>query len=221
MSQFIFAPPPEFDCTSLTPFYPDPGEQARNVAVALPDDLRHSRRTTRRTLREQLQVANAAKHLDRLPEPGETVHLICRGGFAAGDFVPAVLRIAEPATIRRLDVATLGFSKKNVAELASLIDAKAVGEVWFVFSCYFRSSSESESQFLFEQLTPRGAHIAAIRSHAKLLVLELSDDRNIVIETSANLRSCRNIEQFTICDDRELLLFHRTWIETVVNEANE
>src|SRR4029077_14834931 len=80
----------DFDASTLTSFYPDAGETARNVAVAVPDDLRHVRRVTSRTVKEQLRIANAAKHLDKLPEPGETLHLVCRGNFAAWDFVPAI-----------------------------------------------------------------------------------------------------------------------------------
>ncbi len=210
----------EFKMDGLKPFFPDAGELARDVSVAVADDLRHVRTVTARTVKEQLQVANAARHLGCLPKAGESLHLVCKGNFAAWDFVPAVLRIAAPATIRRLDIVTLGFSKKNVQELAGLMDARTVRETWFLFSCYFRSSSKSESEFLFEQMRTRAAKVAAVRSHAKLLLLELTDGRHVVIETSANLRSCRNIEQFTICDDRELLLFHRGWISSVANEAN-
>ena len=40
--------------------------------------------------------------------------------------------------------------------------------------------------------------------------MELMDGRCVVIETGANLRSCRNIEQFAIAVDRELLSPSRT-----------
>jgi hypothetical protein len=45
------------------------------------------------------------------------------------------------------------------------------------------------------------------------------DASHYVIESSANLRSCRNIEQFTMTNDRELLTFHRSWMETVIDDA--
>jgi hypothetical protein len=191
------------------------------VNATLPDDLRHVRRVTNRTTKEMLRVANAAKALDRLPEPAESLHIVCKGNFCAWDFVPAVLPLGGPATIRRLDIGTLGFSRKNVAELADLMDAGTIGELWFLFSVYFRSTSAGESDFADAQLTPRRAHVASVRTHAKVILMELTDGRNVVIETSANLRSCRNIEQFTICDDRDLLLFHRGWITSVIEEAQK
>jgi hypothetical protein len=189
-----------------------------NFAVTVPEDLRHVRKIAKRNAEEQLRIVNAARHLQAIPQPGESLHLICKGNFAAWDFVPAVLRLVAPATIRRLDIVTLGFSKNNVAELAELIDAKAVGEVGFVFSCYFISTSKVESGFLFETLPQRGVKIAAVRSHSKLLLMETTADQHVVIETSANLRSCRNIEQFTICDDAGLLAFHRAWIDGVIRD---
>lgn len=211
----------QFAAPNLKPFYADPGESARDVTVALPGDLRYVHRVTRRTVREQLRVANAAKSLDRLPEPGESLHVVCKGNWAAWDLVPAVLRLAAPAKIRRLHVATLGFSRKNIAELAGLMDARTIREVWFLFSCYFRSTSAGESDFADAQLAPRGANVASVRTHSKLLLLDLTDGRHVTVETSANLRSCRNIEQFTIATDRALWQFHRTWIEAVIREARQ
>lgn len=195
------------------------GKPVRNFTAPVADDLRHVRRIAKRTSQELLRVVNAAKHLQAIPQPGESLHLICNGNFAAWDFVPAVLKLTEPATIRRLDIVTLGFSKRNVAELASLMDAGTVEGVRFVFSHYFISTSKPESEFLYEQLPRRGAKIAAVRSHSKILLMELSTGENVVIETSADLRSCRNIEQFTICNDGGLLKFHQAWIDAVIEEC--
>ena len=72
---------------------------------------------------------------------------------------------------------------------------------------------------LAESLTARGHRIAAIRCHAKILAMELTDGRCLVVESSANLRSCRNIEQFTMTHDADLLLFHREWMREVLSGA--
>lgn len=209
----------DFKLDSITPCYRDADQSTRNVSTSIAEDLRHSRRVKTRTFKELLRVANAAKVLDKLPRRNESIHIVCKGNFAAWDFVPAVLRLAEPHTIRRLDVATLGFNTKGVAELSRLMDAGTIAAVSFVYSCYFRDSSSNESDFLCEQLIPRGAKVAAVRSHAKLLLMELTSDQYIVIESSANLRSCHNIEQYVISNDRELLQFHRAWIAAVIAEA--
>ena len=72
---------------------------------------------------------------------------------------------------------------------------------------------------LAEALTTRGHQIAAIRCHAKILLMELTDGRCFVVESSANLRSCRNIEQFTMTHDEDLLRFHQAWMTDVLKDV--
>jgi hypothetical protein len=68
-------------------------------------------------------------------------------------------------------------------------------------------------------LVPAVLRIAALRSHAKLLLFELTDGRKITVESSANLRSCRNVEQFSMTNDPALLSFHAGWIDELLTEA--
>lgn len=209
-----------FDMSTVAPFWPENATQTKDAAVELPDSLRILRQSEKHRTAHLLHVANAAKHLETLPEPGETLHALMSGNYHAWDLVPAVLRIASPATIVRLDVATLGFNNRNVAELAALMDAKQIGQVWFLCSCYFRDSSTAEFDFLQEHIAKaRGGHVAAARTHAKLQLMELSDGRHYVIESSANLRSCHNVEQFAMFESKEVLLFYRQWIEEFVTHA--
>jgi len=209
-----------FDMTGIVPFWPENAEQTKDAGIELAEGLRLIRRSEKHRTAHLLHVANAAKHLDTLPAPGETLHALMKGNFNAWDLVPAVLQLASPATILRLDVATLGFNNRNVAELAELMDAKQVGQVWFLCSCYFRDSSTAEFGFLQEHIAKaRGGHVAAARSHAKIQLMELSDGRHYVIESSANLRSCHNVEQFSMFQSAEVLLFYRQWIEEFVNHA--
>lgn len=212
---------PEFDCGELPSFYGGQAAEGRNASIELQDGLKHVRISETKRMLHLLHVSNAAKHLDGLPTPGETYHCIMKGNFNGWDLVPATLRLSEPATIKRLDVATLGFNNANIKELCDLIDQKQIGDVSFLCSCYFRDSSKAEYGLLQEQLVKRGGRAAAVRSHAKILLMEMSNGANYVIESSANLRSCRNVEQFSMCDDRELLEFHRGWITELIEGAND
>jgi hypothetical protein len=65
---------------------------------------------------------------------------------------------------------------------------------------------------LHQELTRRGHRCAAIRSHAKIMLFELTDGRCLTWESSANLRSCRNVEQAVFTNDKDLLRFHRNWM---------
>lgn len=210
---------PTFDMTGVKPFYDDQAASARNQAVALTEDLRHSRVATKHEQLHMLHVANAAKHLGRLPAAGETFHCIMRGNYNGWDLVPAILRLAAPATIARLHVATLGFNQRNAGELIQLLDAGSIGRVAFICSCYYRTVEADVFDFLHAELARRGHCVVAIRSHAKILLFEMSDGAAYVLESSANLRSCRNIEQFTLTHDAALLQFHRSWMAQIIQEV--
>lgn len=212
---------PSFDCDSVKPLFEAESQTARNVAIDLPADVKLLRRSAKRQMLHLMHVANAAQHLGELPANGESLHCVMKGNYHAWDLVPAILQLAAPATITRLLVATLGFNKSNAAELIELYDAGQIKAVDFICSCYFKSTCEGEFEFLHAALTARGQRIAAVRSHAKILGFELSDGRALVIESSANLRSCRNVEQFSLTHDRELLEFHRSWIDQLLTEGTK
>ena len=56
--------------------------------------------------------------------------------------IPAVLHLAEPATIRYLAVVTLSFSQPNMLDLLAMLDSGQIGKVDFAYSCYFKSNEQ-------------------------------------------------------------------------------
>lgn len=64
------------------------------------------------------------------------------------------------------------------------------------------------------QLQARGATLTSSRNHAKVIGLAFERDA-YVVEGSANMRSCNNLEQFTLTNDPELFEFHRRWIQSI------
>lgn len=189
--------------------------RAGATAAGITSDRTTRRKATKRQLLHLLHVANAAKQIERLPDPGESIHCIMRGNYHAWDLIPAALKLAAPATIDALYVATLGFNDANARELVGLLDAGRVERVTFLCSAYFKDASPETYKPLVDQLLDRGQRIAAIRTHAKIQAYTLTDGRAFVIESSANLRSCRNIEQFCMTADRALFDFHATWMDEV------
>jgi hypothetical protein len=85
-----------------------------------------------------------------------------------------------------------------------------------LYSAYFRSNEKELTTFLSAALNQRGQRCTAIRNHAKIIAMQAEDGRTLIVETSANLRSCRNVEQFTFTNDPELLAFHRAWLDVVL-----
>jgi hypothetical protein len=207
---------PAFDLDGIKPVFDELAGHEIDARRELSDDYKHVRTPVQRSMKDMRKIANAAKHLDGLPMVGETWHLVCKGNYSQWDLVPAILQLADPATIAYLGIATLGFSKSNLEELLAMLDGGTVARVDFLYSVYFRSVEKDACALLQHELTARDQRVACCRTHAKLLLLELSDGQCFVNESSANLRSCRNVEQSTFTHDRGLLDFHRKWISELM-----
>jgi hypothetical protein len=192
-----------------------------NHEIELPSDLKIVRRNTRHTALHLLHVSNAARHLERLPEPGESIHAIMKGNYNAWDLVPAVFKLAGKCKIDALHVATLSFNQQNAIELLEMYDRGDVRAVVFLCSCYFEQTSAQEYAIIDVGLRRRGQQCQAARNHAKIILFAMADGRRLIIESSANLRSCRNVEQFCMTADADLYEFHRQWIERMVIDARE
>jgi len=187
----------------------------------IPTNLMHRRKAAKRALIDARQCNNAIEQIIKLPEPGESLHFIVDGRFEPCDLIPATRRLSDPATIRRLDITTLGLNTDNVDTLARGMDAGKIGECLILVSQYFFSVDRSDYQYLLQELSARGGRVNAMRTHSKLMLMETTDGNWYTIEGSGNLRSCQSIEQFVMTNDKELLLFHRKWIEDYINTRGD
>jgi hypothetical protein len=203
---------PTLDLDSIRPVFDPLAGEHQAAALDLGGDRRHIRRTDKQVLVDARRLQNALEHVGRLPEPGEAYHMVTAKRYSLWHIVLATLKLAAPAMITRLTVATLGFSKTNLEELLQLLDAGRIGKVDFLYSVYFKSNERELCQRLAHELTTRGHRVVACLQHAKVVLMELSDGRDFIVESSANLRSCSSIEQITMMHDVALLDFHRQWI---------
>lgn len=183
------------------------------------DDLAFRRKVARRILIDGRQERTAVEHIMKLPAPDESLHLIIDGRFKALDLIPATRRLSSPATIVRLDISTLGFNVSDIARIADGMDQGKVGHVMLLCSHYFARAEKPAYEYLEKEIAGRGGNVAALRTHAKLILMEMSNGCHYVVEGSGNLRSCRCVEQFTMSNDKALLLFHREWMESFINSS--
>ena len=168
-------------------------------------------RATNRRLYDLREVPNAIRLLTPLPEKHETIHAIMGGDFAAWDLVPAILKlIGRP--IKKLHMATLGFNLKNSGHLADLVQQGQITTAVVICSDFFAKSEPNTFRIAKTRFETLGIRITSTRTHAKIQTLDFGEPY-IVVESSANLRSCNNLEQVTITNDRNLLDFHEKWIK--------
>lgn len=182
------------------------------------DNASHARLPVRREYLNALKTANAIDHIKAIPAPGVSLHCVTKGNYPLFDVVAAMLAIIAPAVMEELWLATLGFSAKNMADLFAMLDDGSVKKVRVVCSCYFRSLSAEIYNPMAEGLEKRGHRIIALRNHAKIILARTSAGHHVAIEASANLRSCRNVEQFTMSNDASLYEFHRDWMARLLKE---
>ncbi|WP_162659100.1 hypothetical protein [Tuwongella immobilis] len=195
--------------------------RSRNRGIALEPPAAQVQPISSRRYFNQLRLENAAKAIQRLPVPGEMHHHIITGNFDSYLLIPAILeRVARP--VQELRLATLGFNRRNADALIADLHSERIQRATLIVSEYYQASEDAEvcTQLQTELVRygePRGWFLAT-RCHAKIILMRFADGPAFVVESSANLRTCRSIEQFTICDDGELYSFHASWMDQLYGD---
>jgi len=200
------------------PFDDDPDVQGDEVDVSngLDSDRSFFRTATTHTHEDLRARPEAVRHLQRLPVQGESFHAIISGKYALWDLVPAMLEKIAPQTISELIIATLSFSKTNAAEMLALLDTGRVKRMSLLVSHYFKGTNREIYDSLVPHLLERGQKVQAMRTHAKIILITTSEAVKYTVESSANARSCKNVEQFCMIRDDALHDFHRGWISELI-----
>lgn len=195
---------------------PDVSGTEVDMSAGLPADLGFFRTASIRTHEDLRARPEAVRHLPRLPVQGESYHAIISGRYALWDLVPAILEKIAPQTIDELHVATLSFSKANAAEIIQLLDGGRVKKMGLLVSHYFKGTNRDIYDSLVPHMIERGQKVMAMRTHAKVILIRTSEGQKYTIESSANARSCKNVEQFCMTHDGDLYEFHRNWIDELI-----
>lgn len=205
----------EYGADDDLPELGDPQYAASTYGDALDIDQQTRTAITESRCIDAREAQDMAAAIGTLPQPGEALHMIIGGQHSQWHLIPAVLQLANPATIVEATIATLTYSKQNYIDLCHLIDARKIQKLTVVCSHYFSKTSPhiyDPSKILFDE---RGVILLSPRSHAKLVLLKLSDGRAITAEGSANLRSAVTVEQVTLYADTAVYEFHDRWIKAL------
>jgi hypothetical protein len=183
-----------------------------DVNAALPADKKFVRAASRRLFRDYRADANAFKHIDPLPKAGQTLHGVISGKYAMWQMTPALIEVTG-LKIADLYLATLSYSRQNAEELLGLLDAGQVKRCTLLVNYFFKAQNREIYDALVPELLNRGHRVLSMRTHAKISLYQMARGPRYVVESSANLRSCKNIEQFSLTRCPRLYAFHRSWIE--------
>lgn len=203
------------------PFYPveqRAADDGRNADFELESPLFYETAAKGASFIDARYTAKDHELIESLPARNSTLHMIGTGRTSGWHLLEHLQQLAA-RPIRALWISTLSMSLANVEALAAALDSGRIRRCSLVASCYFKSTNDEIWHRVYSELTARDQPVAGIRSHAKVSVLQFTARRWFVIETSANLRSSGNLEQYTITHSEQLGRFHAGWIDDAIREA--
>ena len=173
------------------------------------------RLTTKADRRYTRAALLAAELLPERPRPGEAVHALMLGTFDLCQVIGATAKLLPD--LRHLRIATLCYSKRNAAELCSLVAARPGRALTLLVSVFFVANNKAGHEQTVAELTAYpNVKIGAARNHCKVVAFDLAEGDGLVFEGSANLRANRNREQLAVIRDRPLHDWHAAWIDALV-----
>jgi hypothetical protein len=170
----------------------------------------HRHRPTQRRHEDHRARGLLAGQLDPLPAPGESVHLIIHGGVPLSAVIWHIIDQSPPAD---LAISTLGFNRDFVHQLIDRMGTGQITSAVVVCSNYFSRADAVEYEEARALLRPWPCRLTDHRTHAKTAAFGAFS-----LEGSANLRSCRSVENVSITNDPALARFHAKWISELANK---
>ena len=141
---------------------------------------------------------------------GDRVDALISGNFIFGDFIEALL-VEMDAKADDLTLSTLAVSQENVDSLHNLLSGGFVDKLTMIVSDYFWSHNRHNAAYIYDKLDLDDRFQLAVAGvHTKIALLNI-DGWKLVIHGSANFRSSRSLEVFTVETNSDLYDFHKDW----------
>jgi hypothetical protein len=132
------------------------------------------------------------------------LHTLLTGYFDFALVLTCVLR-SRPVPCEHARIATLSFGGRNVQEMSTWLDERLVARLTLLCSDFMEKSCPKEYRAAVAELVEqRGQTVGSARCHAKVCCPSFADGVRLAFEGSANLRTCRNVENLTVTHDDAL-----------------
>ena len=203
---------PDFDLTGVEGIEIDP------IAFDLGDEAKSENRYIKpRAMRQvpehRVKYDRARELVNDMGEAiinGDRVDALISGNFIFGDFIEALL-VEMDAKADELTFSTLAVSQENVDSLHNLLSGGFVDKLTMIVSDYFWSHNRHNAAYIYDKLDMGNRFQLAVAGvHTKIALLNI-DGWKLVIHGSANFRSSRSLEVFTVESNPDLYDFHKDW----------
>ena len=153
---------------------------------------------------------------------GQKVTVIANGSFIFGDFIEAFI-LKHNIKVKKMTICTLSYNENNVDSLKILMDKKYVDNLSIITSGYFYRTEKVKGGlvgYTYEQLDNKDGtfQLSFIETHMKVTLIETYNNSYLVISGSANLRSCKSVEQFTIEENKKLYDFYNEYFQQITDK---
>lgn len=152
--------------------------------------------------------------LTEYPNEGEIIHLITNGSYDLYNIVDDL--IDKYGAVDELIGSTWCMNSHTVMDLKVKYKERLIKNIILLTGDYFKLKQRSEYGQLYEFMQDNKLHYKSCKNHAKILAVKIND-KNIVVESSANFTTNPRVENFTIYNDKELYDFHKSWIMEAIN----
>ena len=128
----------------------------------------YRRRAGKRVFENKLFQRAAEEQIGRMPDQGETIHMVVSAAYRTVDLVPAWLALKAPEPIQELYIATLSYNRECLDLLLELFDRKQIKAISFVISIYDKANEPARFAYAKEQLQEAVAVSWPCRTIARL-----------------------------------------------------
>jgi hypothetical protein len=151
----------------------------------------------------------------------ERYYCIIDGDFIFGDFIEAFITVRN-MDVKELTISTSSLSEENVYSLHNLLKMNYVESLNLIVSDQFFSyEKDNLIPFIYENLDfDNRFQLSVCANRSKIILIESEYDkgRKYVIQTSANMNSSNNIEQFCIEENEELYDWNKNILDGIIEK---
>lgn len=159
--------------------------------------------------------------LDEFRE-GDRLHALLSGKFIMGDLFEAYVTDTEAGHgVKSLSISTLSLNKDNIDSMRNIIEDSELESLDLIVSLYWyvQEGRKRGMDYIMEQCGLAEKFRFAIAGiHTKIALMETRSGQHLVFSGSANLRSCRQVEQLCIECDSKLYMWYRQWFATILRD---
>ena len=174
----------------------------------------------------KIQTINALKRkwaiaeIGRIPDPGESIHIVTNARFDFWDWVPAILEMAAPRVAVEYYGSTWILNRRNAVEMLALYDAGKIQRIGMITGIYFKRRESAVFSTLYEGLKSRGQRFKAALNHSKWFAMLLDDGTALTVCGPANFTENGNMEQLVYTNHRPLFDFYKSIADGILDTSD-